>query len=181
MDDPFFAWTTPDETARRALLEAMFSLAVKAGDAQGFLRLDDRGVSVLIPPGRQLYDAEESAIEQGLLRKAFHRSGAILDDYRRRLRSSNPDATGYWYLHYLAVPTAKRRRGLGSSMMTDILTQTAGAPLWLHTGRPSNLGFYAGFGLKIIAITPCEPGGPYVYTLRKLPSPTGQPTNPRTD
>jgi hypothetical protein len=176
MDDPFFVWTTPDETARRVMLGSMFGLAVDAADEQGFLRLDERGVFILVPPGRELYDAQRGAQQQELIRKAFHRSSILLDDYRRRLRSADPEPADCWYLAYLAVPAGKRRRGSGSSMMKDILARTAGTPVRLHTGRPSNLSFYAKFGLKVIAITPCESDGPRVYTLEG--SPTWRPAGP---
>jgi hypothetical protein len=169
MDDPFYVWTTPGETARRALLESMFEVAVDAADEQGFLQLDERGVAILVPPGRELYDGKKAAQQQELIRKAFHRSSTLLDDYRLRLRSADPEPAGCWYLAYLAVPASKRCRGSGTSIMKDILAQTAGTPMRLHTGRPSVLGFYEKFGLKVIAVTPCELDGPLVYTLEGRP------------
>ena len=169
MDDPFFVWTTPDETARGALLESMFEVAVDAADEQGFLQLDERGVAILVPPGRELYDGKKAAQQQELIRKAFHRSSTLLDDYRLRLRSADPEPAGCWYLAYLAVPASKRCRGSGTSIMKDILAQTAGTPMRLHTGRPSVLRFYEKFGLKVIAVTPCELDGPLVYTLEGRP------------
>ncbi|MGN9844346.1 hypothetical protein ACTMTI_40100 [Nonomuraea sp. H19] len=167
LDDPFFLWTTPDERTRRALLEATFSLAVKAADAQGFLLLDERGVVILLPPGRRLYDEEEAARAQELTLRAFQRPTVLLKDYRRRLQAADVDDTAAWYLQYLAVPAAKRSQGCGSSLMRDILCHAAGSPLWLHTGRPANLQFYARFGLDVVATIPCEPEGPYVYTLMR--------------
>ncbi|MDP9845408.1 hypothetical protein [Streptosporangium lutulentum] len=170
MDDPFFVWATPDETARRGVLRAMFSLAVEAAAARGFLWMDERGVVVLLPPGRKLYGEEQAAKIQAITRNAFQSPLVLLDDYKRRLHAGDPGGTDSWYLQYLTVPAAGRSRGAGGSLMKDIvLARLDGAPLWLHTGRRTNLSFYAKFELQTIATTWCEPGGPYVHTLRRSP------------
>jgi len=169
VDDPFFVWTTPDKAARCTLLDALFSLAVDAATARGFLQLDERRVVVIVPPHQKLYDSDQAAAAEALLRNAFQRPLPLLDDYQRRLRSAGPDADDAWYLQYLAVPAVNRSQGQGSSLMCEILAEIGDAPLWLHTARPATLAFYAKFGLKIAAVTPCEPAGPSVYTLLRSP------------
>lgn len=165
LDDPFFIWAVPDSAARLTLLESLFSLATSTAAARGFLRLDSRGVVILVPPGQRLYDAGQAAQAQALLRDAFQHPLPVLEDYQCRLRSGAPDDADAWYLHYLAVPAADRGRGYGSSLMRAMLDETDDAKLWLHTGRQNNLAFYAKFGLDVAVVTLCEPAGPAIYTL----------------
>ena len=170
LDDPFYVWVTPDQTARVALLSSLFSLEVGAAAAHGLLWSDERGVVVLVPPHRQLLDDDQAAEARELVRNAFQRPHQLMEAYKRRLHDANPDVDEAWYLQYLAVPASKRSQGQGSSLMCDVLAEIAGAPLWLHTGRASTVAFYSKFGLAIAAVTSCEPTGPSVYTLWRGPA-----------
>ena len=100
----------PDEAVRRDLLEEIYSLAVDAAAARGFLTFDERGVAILIPPGRQLYDKGTGVREHDLISNAFQQPRALLEDYRRRIHAAYPVDAGSWYLRYLVVPAAKCRR-----------------------------------------------------------------------
>jgi hypothetical protein len=174
MDDPFYLWIASDEAARRTLLTTISGLAVDAALAQGFLTLDERGLIVLLPPGRALYSSEVSAKENDLISSAFEQPRALLDDYRRRIRVAYPQDAQAWYLRYLVVSAARRSQGLGGAMMADILARVGEAPLLLHTGRPENVGFYEKYGMKVVATTSCEAQGPHIYTLRKSSGAAGK-------
>ena len=173
LDDPFFVWTTPDADARLTLLDAVFALAVSAAAQRRMLTCDERGVLVLVPPGQRLYDDAEAARARGILRDAFAHPPGLLADYDRRVHHAAPRLQDAWYLQYLAVPASLRGHGRGRALMGEALARAGGGPMWLHTGRPSTLGFYARFGFGVHAEVPCTPAGPTVYILTRPGSGVG--------
>src|ERR1700739_569649 len=142
VDDPFYLWVSADPRIRFALLRSLFTLEVDASAARGMVWTDDRGVVVLVPPHRRLLDDDQAAEARELIRNAFQRPRHLLEDYKSRLHESSPNVADAWYLQYIAVPAGKRSRGHGSSLMRDVVAEIAGAPLWLHTGRPRTVPFY---------------------------------------
>jgi hypothetical protein len=165
LDDPYYVWVSPQHGTRLSLLRSLFTLEVEAAASRGLLLSDDRGVVVLVPPHRRLLDDDQEAKARNLIRDASPHLSRVIDDYERRLLAATPEDSEAWYLQYLAVPAGKRSRGNGSSLMYDVGVETAAASLWLHTGRPRTVPFYARFGLTVTAITLCEPHGPSVHTL----------------
>lgn len=165
LDDPFYVWVAPDASARCELLTTLFTLELGAAARQGFLYSDIRGVVVLVPPYRELLDADESEEATRLVADALQRPPDVLDDYHRRLDEASADITGAWFLRFIAVPTGQRSQGNGASLMDDIVDEIDGTALWLHTGRQRTLRFYARWGLVEVGVTLCEPAGPAIYTL----------------
>lgn len=55
------------------------------------------------------------------------------------------------YVHVLGVHPAQKGKGLGGVLLREALAMAAreGAPLFLETSNPVNLGFYRRFGLGV--------------------------------
>lgn len=168
LDDPFYVWVAPDMSERYELLTRLFTLELGAAARRGFLFSDVRGVVLLVPPHHQLLDANESAEAARLVAHALQRPAGVLDDYHRRLEQTSAHISEAWFLRFLTVPAKERSQGNGTSLMNDIVDVADGTALWLHTGRPRTLHFFARWGLLKVGVTACEPAGPSIYTLLRL-------------
>ena len=55
-----------------------------------------------------------------------------------------------WYLEVIAVHPSLQSRGLGGGVMRWILDHVGVQPIYLECTRIDNIGFYEGFGFRVV-------------------------------
>ncbi len=144
----------PQERISR--LELVFGLTLNAIGSKGMLlgvKKEDRlsGVALLHPPNtyplpllRQFY-----VLLKGVMRKGFYGLGRWIE-WKRSIQARHPKE-GHYYLELIGVEPSLQRKGLGSSLMTEIvnLADQQKLPCYLETSNPMNLPFYDRFGFRI--------------------------------
>lgn len=171
--DPFYRTVTvacgADETARLAMLEAYFALALEEGRQAGRVDLaDDAGNGAAIwttdTPAAQrqaAYAQRETALRALLGEQGFAHFTAIVANMEHALAPHGlQDA---WYLSIAGIAPAAQGQGLGASVLAPGLAavDAAGAACFLETYNERSLPFYARLGFVAAgryaeAVTGCD-------------------------
>lgn len=171
--DPFYRTVTvacgDDETARLAMLEAYFALALAEGCQAGRVDLaDDGGNGAAIwttdaPAAERqaAYAQREAALSALLGERGFARFSAIVGNMEHALASH--DLSAAWYLSIAGIAPDAQGRGLGASVLAPGLAavDAAGAACFLETYNERSLPFYGRLGFAVAgryaeAVTGCD-------------------------
>ncbi|WP_369134839.1 GNAT family N-acetyltransferase [Modestobacter sp. I12A-02662] len=182
-DDPAWTHVLPDAGERRTALRALvgFSLADAGCSARvavaGTVVL---GAAVWQPPGRYpvstvrrlrgLPHLLPMTVGLGRRTRDVQRLGSAID----AAFPSRPVR----YLQVLGVAPAAQGRGIGSLLLDEQLSRSdaAGEPVYLETGKPTNVGWYAARGFEPVAPGGAlHPGGPPMWRMLREPA-GGTPT-----
>ena len=148
--DPPFRWLWPDP---QQYLEAFprYARALGGGAlehgtahyAQGF-----SGVALLLPPG---VEPEEAALK-GVIQEtvAEERKGALFAMIDQMGAFHPPQA--HWYLPLIGVDPAHQGKGIGSALLSQVLSACDGQklPAYLEATSPRNLRFYERHGFEAL-------------------------------
>jgi GNAT superfamily N-acetyltransferase len=176
--DPVMTYIFPEPAARATRLPRLFDAMIRhsyirhgtidvaaAGSAL-------HGVAIWTPPGdwlppklRQLAALPAFAYAFGSRFGAGQRAMAAAT----AVHPSEP----HWYLAVLGTEPRNQGTGIGGALLREGLTRCdeAELPVYLDTGKPDNLAYYAKFGFTISAEIPL-PNGPTAWLLRREPQPT---------
>ena len=171
--DPFYRAVTvvcgDDETARLAMLEAYFALALAEGWQAGRVDLADaagNGAAIWTtdtPAARRqaAYAQREAALRVLLGEQGFAHFTAIVANMEHALASH--DLSAAWYLSIAGIAPDAQGRGLGASVLAPGLAavDAAGAACFLETYNERSLPFYARLGFVSVgryaeAVTGCD-------------------------
>ena len=77
-------------------------------------------------------------------------------------------AEPHWFLDHLAVAPERRGEGLGTPLVElgPGFARRDGAPAFLGTARPGNVGYYERLGFQVVADEHAPGGGPPVWFMR---------------
>lgn len=171
--DPFYRAVTvacgEDETARLAMLEAYFALALDEGWQAGRVDLADavgNGAAIWTtdaPAARRqaAYAQREDALRVLLGEQGYAHFTAIVGNMEHALAPHGlQDA---WYLSIAGIAPDAQGRGLGASVLAPGLAavDAAGAACFLETYNERSLPFYARLGFVVAgryaeAVTGCD-------------------------
>ncbi|OEZ99317.1 acetyltransferase (GNAT) family protein [Janthinobacterium sp. HH107] len=171
--DPFYRAVTvacgDDETARLAMLEAYFALALTEGEQAGRVDLADavgNGAAIWTTdaPAAQrqaAYAQREAALRVLLGEQGYAHFTAIVGNMEHALAPHGlQDA---WYLSIAGIAPDAQGRGLGASVLAPGLAavDAAGAACFLETYNERSLPFYARMGFVVAgryaeAVTGCD-------------------------
>lgn len=178
-EDPIFVWIEPARPARAAFLERFMAALTRRSllYAEVWATAPElAGVSLWKGPDlRDLSAAQLAAtgldgIAGWLAPRAFARFEAVFDPVEAALEADVPGPR--WYLGVLGVAPERQGQGLGTRLMQPVLERAdrEGLPVTLETGQPRNLPIYRRHGFEVLReLPPPEPGGPPVWTMRRLP------------
>ena len=171
--DPFYRAVTvacgDDETARLAMLEAYFALALAEGWQAGRVDLADDGrngaaIWTTDTPAalrQAAYAQREDALRVLLGEQGFAHFTAIVGNMEHALASH--DLSAAWYLSIAGIAPDAQGRGLGTSVLAPGLAavDAAGAACFLETYNERSLPFYARLGFVVAgrygeAVTGCD-------------------------
>jgi ribosomal protein S18 acetylase RimI-like enzyme len=154
-DDPALAWIFPDAARRPAQLRRFFDLILHAAPRLELaqLALDDAGaiagVALWRPPGAWALPLPTLLANLprliGCFGLALPRTLGLMG-----AMDHQHDRRPHHYLQFIGVAAAAQGRGLGGALLRAGLTRAAGAPCYLETATPSNVGLYQahGFGVR---------------------------------
>jgi GNAT superfamily N-acetyltransferase len=171
--DPVMTYIYPDAAARATRLPRLFSAMIRhsyfphgtidvAADGDVL-----HGVAIWTPPGdwlppkrRQLAAFPSFAYAFGSRFLAGQRAMAAA----AKAHPSEP----HWYLAVLGVDPGRQGTGVGGTLLRTGLARCdqERLPVYLDTGRPGNLEYYARFGFKVSAEIPIA-DGPVAWLLRR--------------
>lgn len=154
-DDPALAWIFPDSARRPARLLRFFDLITRADArlplAQVALAADGCiiGAALWRPPEQWALPTTSLIANLPRLAGTF---GMALPRTLRLMGAMDHqhDRRPHWYLQFIGVAPQAQGQGLGGALLRAGLTRASGAPCYLETATPSNVGLYQahGFGVR---------------------------------
>lgn len=181
-EDPLQKYAFPDETERRRRSVTQFEALLRYGMLAGEVWVTAGEVAaagIWRPPGAGEPDGA-AAETSGLARlpelvgvEEMTRFSTLADhlDERRREDIGAP----HWYAMVLGVEPAMQGLGLGSGLLEAILPRAdaAGAPCYLETCNPRNVGFYRRHGFRVLREGREPKSGLDYWTFLREPRSTG--------
>lgn len=133
----------------RKLMEYSFEMCYMFG--QIYLSDDKNACALTLFPDQKkttlkciMLDAKMAISSVGLTRvsKVLSRDSKIKSSYPK-----DP----IFYLWFIGVNTSRQHKGIGSSLMTDLVKESIlmKRPIYLETSMPENVGFYKKFGFDV--------------------------------
>ena len=107
-------------------------------------------VSLWIPPGCPELAEPYAARLEPLLDELLGPRSALLVDVFNRFENAHPREEEHFYLSLLGTHPDHRGRGLGMGLLAEnlALIDAAGAPAYLESSNPVNLGRYQSVGFE---------------------------------
>jgi GNAT superfamily N-acetyltransferase len=166
-DDPLFSWLFPTAASRLALLSGTMKAIVGMRVPLGSVVVDDTAAPRLVlayetPDRRVSFLTELRHLLPTLLffLPTLFRFGNIREQFRRIFLGFRAlAATGarrprepHFYVSVLTVDPPHQRTGLGGRALRELLLQCDGAKMAAHleTSRAENVGYYEGFGFRVV-------------------------------
>jgi len=174
-DDPVFEWWIPDAHARAAALPAVFDAYIDAYAPHDATRLASlaagaAGVSIWARPGAAIVEPEAEEL-------MFARCLAVIDDDAavrlQQIGEAFADVhphEDHWYLQFLATDPPLQSRGVGGSLLQDLLASAdeAGQAAYTEATSLRNRALYERHGFEFVREIPL-PDGPSLYALWRNP------------
>jgi ribosomal protein S18 acetylase RimI-like enzyme len=163
VDDAIMRWTVQGE-GREERVRTFFEDFDRYTAERGWLWTvgDGAGVALWVPPG--------TGAEFEELTFAAEDAGPTYDSFWTWAEAARP-AEPHWYLDHLAVDAGVRGTGLGVALIDRGLglARAEGAPAFLCTSRPDNVGFYERRGFVVERAADAPGGGPHIWFMRAEP------------
>lgn len=169
-DDPAICWVIPDATERAWRLPKLFAAIVPAdmNVGEALCSAGHEVVTLWRPPGKAAAGLWET------LRGLPGFAGALGPNLWRGLAVSGAieahhPAERFSYLHYAAVQPAHQGKGWGGRAIRAGLARAAeaGAPAYLETATPGNVGLYQSLGFAVVAEWDVPRGGPHFWSMMR--------------
>lgn len=171
-EDPVTRWLLPDPERRRQVLLPMFRLHVDSylPHDETYLTPDGQGAAVWLPPGAELFTAEQEQAFGGAV-------AALLGPEAQRAFRLNEIFTEHhphephYYCQFLATVPAAQGRGIGSVLLRHVLNRAdaEGAPAYLEATSPRNRVLYERHGYVSRGELTLPDGGPTLWRMWRDP------------
>lgn len=179
-DDPVIGKFLHGRLRRRLAYPAFFRTAVRELHSTGHVDAayhDGRliGVAAWLTPVPRSLDRTtrlRNLADQALLRALFPRGMRALDDGFAGLASKHPSEP-HWYLAFVGIDPGHQSLGLGSAILSPVLTlaDATGLSCYLETPFTRTFAFYERLGFQHREETRTFRGAPPVWTLLRPPNP----------
>lgn len=171
VDDAIMRWTAPVD-GREEVVRAFFAGFDARTAANGWLWTadDGRGVALWVPPGTGT-EFDELTFDLGdEVRRLLGEASGRYDSFWEWAEGKRP-AERHWYLDHIAVEPGARGAGVGTALVEHglALARADGAPAFLCTSRPANVGYYERRGFAVAEAADAPGGGPHVWFMRAEP------------
>ena len=170
-DDPVFAWISPDDERRRALLPPFFTLFAETMVPleEVYVAGESDGAALWAPPGAEV-PPEEDSDEFG--RRMEEMSGPDAErmfEISELIGSHHPEGS-FWFLQFVGVDSAHQGRGIGSALLVPMLERCdrEGARAYLDATSANNKRLYERHGFEATEEYAPE-GGPPLWSMWREP------------
>ena len=168
-DDPVWGWAFDDPARRHDQHVALWTLFVAGSVEHGWVWTTPRyeAVSLWIPPGCPELSEPHAVRLEPLLDELLGPRAALLIEVFSRFEAAHPRDQEHFYLSLLGTHPDHRGRGLGMRLLAENLSlvDTAGAPAYLESSNPVNLGGYRSVGFERHGEFALPEDGPTVTTM----------------
>ncbi len=171
-DDPVLSWVFPDAERRWRIMPAMFELYAEAFSAhhETYMTTAGTGAALWLPPGAQLLSAAGEAV---FVEQLAERAGPDADrlfELITLLDENHPEGT-YYVLQLLGVEPRWQGCGIGSALMSPVLTQCdlERIPAYLEATSETSVPLYERQGFSVIGELEL-PDGPPLFRMWRAPS-----------
>jgi GNAT superfamily N-acetyltransferase len=172
-DDPVWGWAFDDPARRHGQHVALWSLFVAGALEYEWVWTTPghESVTVWIPPGRPELPEPYAARLEPLLEELLGPRRALLVEVFARFDAAHPDGEEHFYLTFLGTHPDHRGHGHGMRLLAEnlALVDAAGAPAYLESSNPVNLGRYESVGFETHGQFVLPDGGPTVTTMWREP------------
>lgn len=171
VDDPVMRWMQPDAARRAAALPGFFGALTRhhflAGSGVEVALPDTGGGGAALwdPPGRWKQSQREQLRMLPAVIRAFRGrlgEGRALTEQMKAVHPQEP----HWYLAVIGSDPDVRGGGFGAALLRSRLDRCddEGAPAYLESSNPDNIGYYNRFGFEVTGEI-VIPGGPSLWPM----------------
>ncbi len=175
-DDPVICWLQPDSGRRRAALPGFFSALARhhflaGGGVEVAASATGVGAAALwAPPGGwEATNREQIAMLPAVIR-AFRGRLGVARALSEEMKANHPEEP-HWYLAMIGSDPQVRGGGFGNALIRSRLDRcdAEGAPAYLESSNPDNIGYYLRFGFEVTGEIAMPGGGPPLWPMWRRP------------
>ena len=175
-DDPVICWLQPDPARRSATLAGFFAAMARHHFLAGGgveVAVSESGVGAAAlwdPPGRWEQTTREQVAMVPAVLRAFRGRLGIARALAEEMKASHPEEP-HWYLAMIGSDPVMRGGGFGNALMRSRLDRcdAEGAPAYLESSNPDNIGYYHRFGFEVTGEIAMPGGGPPLWPMWRAP------------
>lgn len=175
-DDPVICWLQPDPRKRRAALPGFFGALARhhflaGGGVELAASESGPGAAALWdPPGRWVQAPREQILMVPALVRAFRGRLGIARALSEEMKANHPEEP-HWYLAMIGSDPRVRGAGFGNALLRSRLDRcdAEGAPAYLESSNPDNIGYYHRFGFEVAGEIAMPGGGPPLWPMWRQP------------
>jgi ribosomal protein S18 acetylase RimI-like enzyme len=173
-DDPVVNWYIRQDRKRALAFREFFELALSRQSlpfGEVYHMEDYKAAALWVPPGHwQLGIRDQLLLAPAILRIAGVRllKRALIG--LAAMEAAHPPEP-HMYLLFLGTHPAHRGRGMGGTMLMDMLTRCDAekVPVYLENTKPENESFYRHFGFEVTGDIRLAEDGPYYRGMWRAP------------
>lgn len=172
-DDPLACWACPDDRLRPAALERFHRSYLDVAAQRGSVLVsgDQEAAYLWMPCGDESISMREGLkLAAALTPPRYAWRFPLVTAGLARAEAMQPEGRDYFYLAVMGVEPEAQGQGHGSQLMahTIELSDEAGLPSYLETGKLENVRLYQRFGFQLTG-TIRLPRGPELYLMWREP------------
>jgi ribosomal protein S18 acetylase RimI-like enzyme len=175
-DDPVICWLQPNPGKRRAALPGFFGALARHHFLAGGgveLAASEAGAGAAAlwdPPGRWVQAPREQIAMVPAVVRAFRGRLGIARALSEEMKANHPEEP-HWYLAMIGSDPRVRGAGFGNALLRSRLDRcdAEGAPAYLESSNPDNIGYYHRFGFEVTGEIAMPGGGPPLWPMWRQP------------
>jgi len=169
-DDPVMSFIFPEDGKRPAILEAFFDVSARQiylEKGETYICNDGRAAALWAPPGKWKVSTLDIVRNGPRLARVMGRRLALGLRAMNMVERKHPREPGHYYLAILGTDPERQNRGLGSALLTDMLSRAdaEGVPAYLESSSENNRRLYMRHGFRVVEEIPIPAGGPPVWRM----------------
>jgi GNAT superfamily N-acetyltransferase len=169
-DDPVMSYIFPDARKRPAILEAFFDVSARQiylGKGESYVCEDGRAAALWAPPGKWKVSTLDIVRNGPRLGRVMGRRLVLGLRAMNLVERKHPHSPPHFYLAILGTDPDRQNQGLGSALLSDMLTRAdaEGLPSYLEASCEDNRRLYLRHGFRVVEELPMPGGGPPVWRM----------------
>jgi len=160
----------PDEGRRPAILREFFDVSVRRvylDKGETYVCHDGGAAALWAPPGTWKVSTLEIVRNGPRLARVMGRRLVLGLRAMNLVERKHPREPGHYYLAVLGTDPDHQNRGLGSALLSSMLSRAdgEGVPSYLEASSENNKRLYERHGFRVVEAVPIPGGGPPVWRM----------------
>jgi ribosomal protein S18 acetylase RimI-like enzyme len=175
-DDPVISWLIPPGISRRTKRVGRLWSASTASyfrkNKPVFVAADGQGAALWSPPGAWATPVSEQVREVPAMIRVFGTGLLKASHVQDQMLKAHPRQPKHWYLYAIGARTGSQGRGIGSALLTEMLTRIDDAreAAYLESSNERNVPLYERFGFTVVEELRLSGGGPTMWRMWRDPA-----------